>query len=96
MKTGLSGANMRMEQVSHMTAICVYLVAVAVTPHMATAQSDPMEASLRAKAGEPWFAQFMDGEPIVEGFPGESAVDRAKRLKSWRDAQVGLFLHWGP
>ena len=57
---------------------------------------DPMEASIRAKAERPWFAQYMVGEPIVEGFPGESEEDRLKRIQPWEDARFGLFLHWGP
>jgi alpha-L-fucosidase len=60
------------------------------------AAPDPMEASIQAKADRPWYAQFMVGEPIVAGFPGESEADRLKRIKPWRDATFGLFLHWGP
>lgn len=60
------------------------------------AQPDPMEASIRAKADRPWFAQYMVGEPIVEGAPEESEADRLKRAKPWMDAKFGLFLHWGP
>lgn len=60
------------------------------------AEPDPMEASARAKADRPWFAQFMAGEPKVAGFPGESEENRLKRVKPWKDARFGLFLHWGP
>lgn len=76
----------------------VWTLALLLTnwPHASLAQSDPMEASLREKAEMPWFAQFMEGEPLVEGFPGESAGDKAERMKPWRDAKFGLFLHWGP
>lgn len=61
-----------------------------------SAAPDPMEASARAKADRPWFAQFMAGEPKVAGFPGESEEDRLKRVQPWKDARFGLFLHWGP
>ncbi|CAA6692132.1 MULTISPECIES: alpha-L-fucosidase [unclassified Lentimonas] len=57
---------------------------------------DPMEASVRAKSNQPWFAQYMVGEPIVAGFPGESEADRLERIKRWEEARFGLFLHWGP
>lgn len=61
-----------------------------------SAAPDPMEASARAKADRPWFAQFMAGEPEVAGFPGESEAARLKRVQPWKDARFGLFLHWGP
>ena len=55
-----------------------------------------MEASARAKADLPWPAQYMWGDPLVVGFPGESEADRVKRVQPWKDARFGLFLHWGP
>lgn len=63
---------------------------------LAFAALDPMEVSVRAKADRPWFAQFMVGEPIVAGFPGESEADRLTRVQPWSEARFGLFLHWGP
>ncbi|MDP5079809.1 MAG: alpha-L-fucosidase [Opitutales bacterium] len=63
---------------------------------LAAKELDPMEASVRAKSEQPWFAQYMVGEPIVAGFPGESEADRLKRIQPWEDARFGLFLHWGP
>ncbi|GAA4444741.1 alpha-L-fucosidase [Novipirellula rosea] len=75
--------------------IALLFAAIGV-PSIAWAQLDPLEASARAKADCPWFAQFMAGEPVVAGFPGESEADRIKRVKPWADAKFGLFLHWGP
>lgn len=63
---------------------------------LGAAELDPLEASVRAKSDRPWFAQYMVGEPIVAGFPGESEADRLKRIQPWEDARFGLFLHWGP
>ncbi|CAA6677576.1 MULTISPECIES: alpha-L-fucosidase [unclassified Lentimonas] len=63
---------------------------------LSAVELDPMEASVRAKTNQPWFAQYMVGEPIVAGFPGESEVDRLERIRPWEDARFGLFLHWGP
>ena len=76
-------------------AIKLILMAVLATQTLTWAASDPMEASARAKADRPWFAQFMVGEPKVAGFPGESEADRLKRVQPWKDARFGLFLHWG-
>ncbi|MEP4077241.1 alpha-L-fucosidase [Haloferula sp.] len=63
---------------------------------LSEAKPDPMEARARAKADRPWFAQFMSGDPVVAGFPGESEEERLKRVAKWEDARFGLFLHWGP
>lgn len=76
--------------------VTLSLLAVLGLHAITAAQPDPMEASIRAKADRPWFAQYMVGEPIVAGFPGESEADRLKRIQPWEDARFGLFLHWGP
>lgn len=74
-----------------------FILALALAAqNLLSAAPDPMEASARAKADRPWFAQFMAGEPKVVGFPGESEADRLKRVQPWEDARFGLFLHWGP
>ncbi|MCM2369617.1 alpha-L-fucosidase [Aporhodopirellula aestuarii] len=72
------------------------LLATLGLPTIALAQPDPMESRARAKSDRPWFAQFMSGDPVVAGFPGESEADRTKRVQRWKDAKFGLFLHWGP
>ncbi len=76
--------------------LCVAVPLLLIVSGGTTSGDDPMEASILAKADRPWFAQFMVGEPIVAGFPGESEADRVQRVKPWRDAKFGLFLHWGP
>ena len=57
---------------------------------------DPLERSALVKKDLPWFARYQVGEPPVEGFPGESAKEKEERIKAWKDAKYGLFLHWGP
>lgn len=57
---------------------------------------DSMEASVRLKSKLPWFAQYQVGEPVVEGFPGESSKEKKQRLQKWRDSKYGLFIHWQP
>ncbi|MEP2776258.1 MAG: alpha-L-fucosidase [Luteolibacter sp.] len=74
----------------------ILIAALALLHNITSAAPDPMEASALAKADRPWFAQFMSGEPVVAGFPGESEEDRQKRVQPWKDARFGLFLHWGP
>lgn len=74
----------------------IFLLAALGVQSFAVAQSDPLESLARAKADRPWFAQFMSGDPVVAGFPGESDADREKRVQKWKDAKFGLFLHWGP
>jgi alpha-L-fucosidase len=76
--------------------VTLSLLAVLGLHAIIAAQPDSMEASMRAKADRPWFAQFMVGEPVVAGFPGESEADRLRRIQPWEDARFGLFLHWGP
>lgn len=72
------------------------LLAVLGAQTITGAAPDPLEASARAKADRPWFARFMAGEPKVAGFPGEFEADRLERVKLWKEARFGLFLHWGP
>lgn len=74
----------------------ISLLLVLVSTNAVGVNPDPMEASARAKADRPWYAQFMAGEPKVAGFPGETEEDRLKRVQPWKDARFGLFLHWGP
>lgn len=57
---------------------------------------DPLEQSAISKQQLPWFARFQIGDPVVEGFPGETSDEKNKRMQWWSDAKYGLFLHWGP
>lgn len=57
---------------------------------------DPLEHSARTKQNLPWFARFQVGDPIVEGFTGETPAEKRERMQKWVDAKYGLFLHWGP
>lgn len=61
-----------------------------------TFSGDPLEKSAYLKKDLPWFARFQVGDEPVLGFPGESEVEKKKRMKPWMDAKYGLFLHWGP
>jgi alpha-L-fucosidase len=76
--------------------VTLSLLAVLGLQTFVHAAPDPLEALARAKTGRPWYAQFMSGDPVVAGFPGESEADRVKRVQKWKDAKLGLFLHWGP
>jgi len=35
-------------------------------------------------------------EPIAVNYLEESEEDFNKRMNWWRDAQFGMFIHWGP
>ncbi len=38
----------------------------------------------------------IEGEPVVVKPPVETSTERDARMKHWRDARFGLFVHWGP
>jgi hypothetical protein len=44
------------------------------------AQLDPLEASARAQAYRPWFAQFMAGEPVVVRLSASVALVSINKL----------------
>jgi hypothetical protein len=44
------------------------------------AQLDPLDASARAKADRPWFAQFMAGEPVVARLSASVALVSISKL----------------
>lgn len=39
---------------------------------------------------------FALGQNILSSIPGESKASYEQRLKWWREARFGIFIHWGP
>ncbi len=38
----------------------------------------------------------IEGDAVVVKPPVETSVERDARMKHWRDARFGMFIHWGP